>query len=150
MAILLERYGQDPQANQIILMSLVEMGLVRVLPNPDNRGEILLDTRPLQAMLAEYGPRVTTASGRLGVSAAKPEIWTPGATAPGGGGGIWTPGAGPPSAGRRQAPADRPRLVIRPEDVCLQARVSRTFRLRSPSGPRGAGGEVDAGGRTPP
>ena len=106
LAILLERHGQDPQANQIILMSLVEMGLVRVLPDPDNRGQILLDSRLLEAMLAEYGPRVTTASGQLGVSAAKPEIWTPGSTAGGGGGGIWTPGSG-------QAPAgDKPRLIV--------------------------------------
>ena len=48
-AIVLERYGQDPNANQVILMNLVELGLVRISPNPDNPEDILLDSRPLQA-----------------------------------------------------------------------------------------------------
>ncbi len=72
------------------------MGLVEMVPNPDGSGEILLDSRPLQALLAEYGPRVTTASGRLGVSAAKPEIWTPGGSSSSGGGGLYIPGAASP------------------------------------------------------
>ena len=93
LAVVLERYAQDPSANQVILMNLVEMGLVRMAPNPDNPEDILLDSRPLQAVLAEYGPRVTTASGRLGVSATKPDLWTPGG----------------PAAGVRRRPLD-PRL----------------------------------------
>ena len=75
------------------MMNLIDMGLLEMVPNPDRPSEIMLDSRPLQALLAEYGPRVTTASGRLGVSATKPEIWTPRATAGGSGGGIWTPGS---------------------------------------------------------
>ena len=109
LAIVLERYPDDPSANQIILMNLVEMGLVRLSPNPDNPEDVLLDSRPLQSVLAEYGPRVTTASGRLGVSATKPDVWTPGGPAAGsGGGGLWTPGSGggnPPSG-------DKPKLII--------------------------------------
>ncbi len=108
LAIVLERYGQDPNANQIILMNLVELGLVRISPNPDNPEDILLDSRPLQAVLAEYGPRVTTASGRLGVSATKPDLWTPGGPASGSGGALWTPGSG---AGN-QPPGDKPKLII--------------------------------------
>jgi tetratricopeptide (TPR) repeat protein len=106
LAIVLERYAQEPSANQVILMNLVEMGLVQLSPNPDDPQDVLLDSRPLQAILAEYGPRVTTASGRLGVSAAKPEVWTPGSPSGGSGGGIWTPGSANPSTG------DKPKLII--------------------------------------
>ncbi len=108
LAIVLERYGQDPNANQVILMNLVELGLVRISPNPDNPEDILLDSRPLQAVLAEYGPRVTTASGRLGVSATKPDLWTPGGPASGSGGGLWTPGSGTGN----QPPGEKPKLII--------------------------------------
>jgi hypothetical protein len=102
LAAVLERYGENSEASTLILATLVDLGLIRMAPDPDQRGEVLLDSRPLQAMLARYGPRVTTASGRLGVSATKPEIWTPGAASGGGSPGIWTPGAGsstPPQTG---------------------------------------------------
>jgi tetratricopeptide (TPR) repeat protein len=108
LAVVLERYAQMPAANQVILMNLVEMGLVRLGPNPDDPQDVLLDSRPLQSVLAEYGPRVTTASGRLGVSATRPDLWTPGGPASGSGGALWTPGsaaANPPSG-------DKPRLII--------------------------------------
>ncbi len=107
LAVVMERYGQNQSAMQVILLNLVELGLVRPVPNPDNPGDILLDSRPLQAVLTEYGPRVTTASGRLGVSASKPELWTPGGPAAGSGGGLWTPG----SDGGAQ-PGDKPKLII--------------------------------------
>ena len=108
LAIVLERYAQDPTANQVILMNLVELGLVRLSPNPDNPDDVLLDTRPLQAVLAQYGPRVTTASGRLGVSATKPDLWTPGGPASGSGGRLWTPG----SASGNPPTGDKPKLII--------------------------------------
>jgi hypothetical protein len=92
LAVILERYRDNEPATQLILSSLVEMGLIEVTPHPDHPGEQLLDSRPLAALLAEYGPRVTTASGQLGVSAAKPEIWTPGAKT-GAPSAIWTPGS---------------------------------------------------------
>lgn len=109
LAVIMERYSHDPTANQVILLNLVEMGLVRMQPNPDSREDILLDSRPLQALLAEYGPRVTTSSGRLGVSATRPEVWTPGGPASGSGGGLWTPGAG---AGPATGGGDKPKLII--------------------------------------
>ena len=110
LAIVLERYAQEPAANQVILMNLVEMGLVQMVPNPDDPNDVLLDSRPLQAVMAEYGPRVTTSTGRLGVSATKPDLWTPGSPGSGsGGGGVWTPGSGQTPA----APAgDRPKLIL--------------------------------------
>ena len=108
LAIILDRYGEDQAAIQIIIRGLVELGLVRFVPNPDDPQDVLLDSRTLQALLAEFGPRVTTASGRLGVSATRPDVWTPGSTAGGSGGGIWTPGSG--SAG--QPPGDKPKLIL--------------------------------------
>jgi hypothetical protein len=90
IAVVLERYRQDKNASQLIMMNLVDMGLIQMVPSPDRPDEVYLDSRPLQALLAEYGPRITTASGRLGVSAAKPEIWTPGS-----GSGAGTSAGGP-------------------------------------------------------
>jgi hypothetical protein len=62
---------------------------------------MVLDTRVLEHYLSQYGPRVTTASGELGVAASRGEIWTPESAAGGGGGApIWTPGSpAPPTAG---------------------------------------------------
>ncbi len=108
LAVVLERYGQVPSAMQVVLTNLVELGLVRIVPNPDDPGDVLLDSRPLQSVMAEYGPRVTTASGRLGVSASKPDLWTPGGPAAGPGGGLWTPGS---DAGA-QPGGDKPKLII--------------------------------------
>jgi len=107
LAIVMERYGQEPSASQVLLLNLVEMGLVRMSPNPDNPEDVLLDTRPLQAVMAEYGPRVTTASGRLGVSATRPDLWTPGGPAGGSGGALWTPGSA-----TNQPPGEKPKLII--------------------------------------
>ena len=57
------------------MLSLIDMGLIRVVPGSSDRPEdMMMDTRPLQALMAEYGPRVTTASGHLGVEATKGEI----------------------------------------------------------------------------
>ncbi len=108
LAVVLERYREDRSASLTIMSALLDLGLVRMVPHPDTPGEMLIDTRMLQAVLAEYGPRVTTASGDLGVSASKGGIWTPGA--PGGGssqGGIWTPGG--TSTGDQ---GDKPKLIV--------------------------------------
>jgi len=111
LAIVLDRYHKDEAANQAIMGNLLDMGLIRVVPNPDNPEDMLLDSRGLQAVLQEYGPKVTTASGGLGVSAAKGAIWTPGGPSGGGGGGggggLWTPGGGTPAAG-----GEKPKLII--------------------------------------
>jgi tetratricopeptide (TPR) repeat protein len=109
LVAVMERYDNDPQASQITLLHMMEMGLVRPMAHPERPEEVMLDTRPLQMLIAEYGPRVTTASGRLGVTAAKEGIWTPGGPAGGGGSGIWTPGA---EAGGGTRGEDKPRLII--------------------------------------
>ncbi len=107
LAVVLDRYRENQAASQAILLNLVEMGLVQVQPNPDRPDDLLLDSRPLQALLTRYGPKVTTASGRLGVSATKGDLWTPGSQGGGAGGGLWTPGS--PQGGK---PAEKPKLII--------------------------------------
>lgn len=109
LAVVLERYTRDPGANRAIMVNLLEMGLVQAAPNPDQPDDILIDSRPLRMLLAEYGPRVTTASGGLGLSATKGEIWTP-SSPTGGGGALWTPGSG--AEGSPQGGEDKPKLII--------------------------------------
>lgn len=110
VAVLLDRYRDDQYASQTVMLTLVDMGLIQMVSHPDRPGEVLLDSRPLQALLAEYGPRVTTASGKLGVSATKPEIWTPGASAAGGGG-LYIPGS---ASGAPPGAATGPSKIIVP------------------------------------
>ena len=76
------------------MMHLVDMGLVGMEPHPDNPDQLMVDTRVLQSLLTEYGPRITTADGAIGVTAGQ-RVWTPETPAAGSttSGGIWTPGS---------------------------------------------------------
>jgi tetratricopeptide (TPR) repeat protein len=105
LAAVLERH-KDPEANSLILTTLLDLGLLRAAPHPDKPGEVILDSRPLQAVLTRYGPRITTAGGELGISATKGGLWTPES---GAAGGLWTPDAAPPPAAE---PGEKPRLII--------------------------------------
>jgi tetratricopeptide (TPR) repeat protein len=93
LAIILDRYREDRNASQIVMSNLLDMGLIEMAPHPERPDQMMLDSRPLMAVLSQYGPRVTTASGELGVSATRPEIWTPDRASGGSGGGVWTPGS---------------------------------------------------------
>lgn len=111
LAVVLERYAGNSTANQVILSGLIDMGLVQLAPHPDGSGTMLADARLLEAMLAQYGPRITTASGQVGVSASKGGIWTPGSDTPSGAGsGLWTPGAG--SAPGPAGGGEKPKLIV--------------------------------------
>lgn len=108
LAVVLERHREGEASMPYVLSHLVDMGLVRMIPHPDQPGQILLDSRPLQSVLAEYGPRITTAAGTLGVSASQGGIWTPDAAAGStSSGGIWTPGAP-----REPGGGDKPKIII--------------------------------------
>jgi hypothetical protein len=115
LAVVLQRHGKDKVANEKVMMGLIDMGLIRLVARPEHPEEVLIDAQPLQALMATYGPRVTTASGEMGLAAARGEIWTPGSEA-GGSGAIWTPGSGgPPGAGAARPAAaggDKPKLII--------------------------------------
>jgi tetratricopeptide (TPR) repeat protein len=122
LAVILARYGDNPAANETVLWTLVQMGLVSIVPADREGKKAYIDPRPLQALMSRYGPRVTTASGQLGVSAAKDRIWTPGSATGGGGGSgsggsgaIWTPGsttAPTPPGGSGSGGGEKPKLVI--------------------------------------
>jgi tetratricopeptide (TPR) repeat protein len=91
LSAVLDRHRANDKASSVIISRLLEMGLVMPISHPDRPNEIMLDTRPLQQLLSLYGPKVTTSSGYLNVSATRGEIWTPGTAA--GGTSIWTPGS---------------------------------------------------------
>ena len=106
LAVILDRYRENEQASLLLTTRLLEMGLLQLASPPDRPGEIMLDPRGLQQLLSLYGPKVTTASGYLGVSATKGEIWTPGSETKGSS--IWTPGSDVGPAGGSQ----KPRIII--------------------------------------
>jgi hypothetical protein len=108
LAVVLERYKENPDASSTIVYTLLEMGLVQTVPNPDDPNRLLLDTQMLRAVMVAYGPRVTTAGGELGVSASRGQLWTPGGSS-GGGGGIWTPGS---ETGGASGSEGKPKLII--------------------------------------
>jgi tetratricopeptide (TPR) repeat protein len=101
LAVILERYRNNQEATSAVILRLINLGLVQVVQDPNRPDQMALDTRILEHYLTQYGPRVTTASGQLGVAASRGEIWTPESAAGGGAGApIWTPGAPtPPAAG---------------------------------------------------
>ena len=99
LAVVLDRYQNNGPATSVLTSRLIEMGLIRLAPVPDRPTEVQLDPRPLQQLLRVYGPKVTTSSGYLGVSATKGEIWTPESAAKGSGSAIWTPGSDAGGAG---------------------------------------------------
>lgn len=95
LAVILDRYRDDPESSMTLLTTMVGMGLVQVSPHPDHPDDFLMDSRPLQNLLARYGPRITTPEGNLGISASQGKIWTPGSDAgtPGGGKKLILPGS---------------------------------------------------------
>jgi tetratricopeptide (TPR) repeat protein len=94
LAVILDRCRGNQEATSAVLLRLVSLGLVRAAVDPKRPDQLLLDTRVLDQYLKQYGPRVTTATGELGVAASQGEIWTPeSAGAPSS---IWTPGSASP------------------------------------------------------
>jgi tetratricopeptide (TPR) repeat protein len=93
LAVILERCRGNNEATSAVLLRLVSLGLVQAGVDPKRPDQLILDTQMLEQYLKRYGPRVTTATGELGVAASQSEIWTPESTeasSP-----IWTPGSGP-------------------------------------------------------
>lgn len=111
LAAILEGQTKNSKPKEPVILGLLEMGLIRIEPHPEKEGDVMLDTSPLQALIRQYGPRITTAEGTLGVSVAKGGIWTPGGSTSSGGGAIWTPGTGsPPPPGESEK--EKPKLFI--------------------------------------
>ncbi len=104
LAGLLERCRPDQRLNTRMLGKLVEIGLVEARPDPGGTGRITLDIATLEALLAQFGPRITTADGRLGAADAGERLWTPESQV-GAGAAIWTPDQGAPAG-------EKPRLIL--------------------------------------
>ena len=105
LAMILERYREHEQASMTVTTRLIQMGLVHLVSPPDRPGEVMLDSQVLQQLLSLYGPKVTTSSGSLGVSATRGEIWTPQSAAKGSA--VWTPGSD-----REAAKSGEKRLIL--------------------------------------
>ena len=106
LAVILERCRGNQEATSAVLLRLVSLGLVQAAVDPNHPEQLVLDTQILEAYLKRYGPRVTTATGELGVAASQSEIWTP--ESPGSASPIWTPGSG--SAPARTA--EKSKLIL--------------------------------------
>jgi tetratricopeptide (TPR) repeat protein len=101
---LMDRYRGNSDASAAVLYRLIRMGLVRPVVDPKRPDQIMVDMGVLDQLIAQYGPRITTAAGDLGVTAGRGEIWTPDSAR--GGSSIWTPGSDAtpaPGAGREQS-----------------------------------------------
>jgi tetratricopeptide (TPR) repeat protein len=101
---LLDRYRSNQDATAAVLYRLMRMGLVRPVVDPKRPDQVLLDMGLLDQLIAQYGPRITTAAGDLGAAAGRSAIWTPESAR--GGAAIWTPGseaAPAPRAGQEQS-----------------------------------------------
>jgi tetratricopeptide (TPR) repeat protein len=110
LAAILDASRGSQEATSYVFVRLMELGLVKPVPDPYNPDQMAIDTRVLEYLLKEYGPRVTTTTGELGVAASRSSIWTPGtAVAAGGGGpaGIWTPGSPAPGS-----PGEKRRVIV--------------------------------------
>jgi hypothetical protein len=93
LAVILERCRGNNEATSAVLLRLVGLGLVQAGIDPKRPDQLVLDTQLLEQYLKRYGPRVTTATGELGVAASESGIWTPESTeSPSQ---IWTPGSAP-------------------------------------------------------
>ncbi len=106
LAVILERCRGNQEATSAVLLRLVNLGLVQAVVDPKRPDQLLVDTRTLEQYLKRYGPRVTTATGELGVAASQGEIWTPETAATSSP--IWTPGS--PNAPARAA--EKSKLIL--------------------------------------
>ncbi len=106
LAVILDRCRGNQEATSSVLLRLVSLGLVQAGVDPKRPEQLVLDTHILEAYLKRYGPRVTTATGELGVAASQGEIWTP--ESPGTPSPIWTPGS-PAGAARG---AEKSKLIL--------------------------------------
>lgn len=105
VAAVMGRYESNAQAMQTILSQFIDLGLVELVPSPEDPGRYVADPTILYNILMRYGPRVQAVGG----APAGGGLWTPGSGAPAGGstsGGVWTPGSS------SSAPAEKPRIIL--------------------------------------
>ncbi len=102
LAGILEQYCVNREATSAVFTRLLQLGLVQLRHDPEKPEQAILDTRILESLLAQYGPRVVGPAAEPGGAATRGQIWTPGAAA--GPGSVWTPGsASAPGPGRQTA-----------------------------------------------
>jgi tetratricopeptide (TPR) repeat protein len=112
LSLVLGRVKHNSKETGYLTRVLFEMGLIRVVPDPNDSNRKILDPSPLQAFLARFGPRITTAAGELGISAAEGGIWTPDSGRERTSGALWTPGARQSPTPSEPSAGDKPKLII--------------------------------------
>ena len=112
LVVVMDRVRNNPQATSYLTRVLISMGLVRVVADPHDPKKRLLDPSGLQSLITQFGPRITTASGEVGISAAQGGIWTPDSDRGRAASSIWTPGSGPAPPAGEPAGRDKPRLIV--------------------------------------
>ena len=78
LAVILERCRGNNEATSAVLLRLVSLGLVQAGVDPKRPDQLILDTQMLEQYLKRFGPRVTTATGELGVAASQSRDLDPG------------------------------------------------------------------------
>jgi tetratricopeptide (TPR) repeat protein len=102
---LMQKFGKDKEASSEMMLTLVRLGLARLVPHPQDPNRVMLDARLLEQILARYASRAGSPLDLSPVGGQPGKIWTPGSEAAGGGSPIVLPGQEP-------AAAPRSKLVI--------------------------------------
>jgi len=105
LAELMQKFGQNKEASSEMMLTLVRLGLARLVPHPQDPNRMLLDARLLEQILARYASRQASPLDLSPVGGQSGKIWTPGSEAAAGGSPIVLPGQDP-------AAAPRSKLVI--------------------------------------
>lgn len=105
LAELMQKFGQNKEASSEMMLTLVRLGLARLVPHPQDPNRMLLDARLLEQILARYASRQASPLDLSPVSGQPGKIWTPGSEAAAGASPIVLPGQEP-------AVAPRSKLVI--------------------------------------
>ncbi len=96
---LLVKYAKDPDALQSLFRMLLQLGLIRPVQHPSKPSEVLMDSRPLEVLMAHFAQRQPGALDLTPVTAdLTGKIWTPDAGGPAATPPVWSPGQPQPAA----------------------------------------------------
>jgi hypothetical protein len=100
LAELMQKFGKNQEASSEMMMTLVRLGLARLVQHPQDPNRVMLDARLLEQILARYASRAASPLDLSPVGGQPGKIWTPGSEAAAGGSPIVLPGQEPAAAAR--------------------------------------------------
>jgi tetratricopeptide (TPR) repeat protein len=99
LADMLKKYAGHQETLQTLIRILLRLGLVRPVQDPSKPSEVLMDWRPLEYLMVQYGRRQPGALDLTPVTADQSgKIWTPDAGGPAAAPPVWSPGQAQPAA----------------------------------------------------